>query len=509
MHGRIVVTREALPAGSPVDTCLLGHTAADSTGARTPARRNAQSSIRRAAWTPARRGKHPLIRPDARDNIPSMDSLFRAVREACSPEAWSRGVEMTRREAVLGVADDADEVVLRVLPGGRGPAVTVTLFLQDDDWDCTCGDDDEACAHVAAAAIAWRRAVTTGETLPAESETVGRLEYRFVQRNGALAFRRVLVVGGGERPLEGSLRRLRESDPTAAALVKREDMQVERALGRPGRGPLPPQLLPDLFRALVRCEHVLLDGRPVQVDSRPLTSRICVNDQGDGFLLFLAPDPSVTRAFRDGIVLCGDTLRLQVPPPLTAREREDLERGISFGADRVGELVSDVLPRLQGRLPIDIETRRLPERATSTPRLVIDVVEDDAALSVLPILVYGDPPVARIENDRLVHLGGAVPVRRRELERLLEREVMAELGLSVGARALFRGEEAVSFAARLDAWHGEVRGSALSLFDLAPPLRARFDVTPDGFRLDFLSESSSPGRTARVATAGAVLHASS
>ncbi len=41
----------------------------------------------------------------------------------------------------------------------------------------------------------------------------------------------------------------------------------------------------------------------------------------------------------------------------------------------------------------------------------IDVSRDGETLSLQASLVYGDPPCARLEGDRLVHLRGAMPVR--------------------------------------------------------------------------------------------------
>ena len=44
-----------------------------------------------------------------------MQTLFDAVRQACSPHVWSRGVEFTRANAVLSERADGEEVVAQVL----------------------------------------------------------------------------------------------------------------------------------------------------------------------------------------------------------------------------------------------------------------------------------------------------------------------------------------------------------------------------------------------------------
>ena len=51
----------------------------------------------------------------------------------------------------------------------------------------------------------------------------------------------------------------------------------------------------------------------------------------------------------------------------------------------------------------------------------------DGALAVLPLLVYGDPPVARIDGGKLKYLGGALPVRNEDRERRLQDELNSRL----------------------------------------------------------------------------------
>ena len=48
-------------------------------------------------------------------------------------------------------------------------------------------------------------------------------------------------------------------------------------------------------------------------------------------------------------------------------------------------------------------------------------------LSVLPLLVYGDPPIARIDGDQVVSVqkGAGVPVRKVEQERALVQRLRA------------------------------------------------------------------------------------
>ncbi len=96
----------------------------------------------------------------------TFQALFEAVRAACSPGAWSRGVELTRASAVIGERGGEDEVVFRVSIRGGMISHTVRLFPEEADWECQCGSHEDACEHAAAAVIAWRRAREEGSDLP-------------------------------------------------------------------------------------------------------------------------------------------------------------------------------------------------------------------------------------------------------------------------------------------------------------------------------------------------------
>ena len=80
----------------------------------------------------------------------AIEELFQAVREACTSQVWSRGVELVRGEAVAGERDDGDEVILRVSAPGSAVSPTVVLLPDDEEWECNCKSREDVCDHVAA-----------------------------------------------------------------------------------------------------------------------------------------------------------------------------------------------------------------------------------------------------------------------------------------------------------------------------------------------------------------------
>ncbi len=66
----------------------------------------------------------------------AMRIFLGTVRKACSAATWSRGVELTRQDAVAGLSDDGGEVTLSVATRSGMITHTVTLYLEDREWRC-------------------------------------------------------------------------------------------------------------------------------------------------------------------------------------------------------------------------------------------------------------------------------------------------------------------------------------------------------------------------------------
>lgn len=444
-----------------------------------------------------------------------MQALFDAVRQACPPHVWSRGVEFARANAVLSERADGEEIVLKVVTRDKVVQPTVTLWPDDEDWLCDCGHHEAVCAHVAAAVIAFRRAGQEGKPLPATQQASGRLRYAFARSQDALHFERYVVYNGREQLLEsplslgltrpGGLRfQGRESIAVSATPA---DLAVESALSIHRRGRLPREVMVKLLKVLASCPDVRLDGYPIKALAKPIGLQACLEDQGDGFRLFVERDPAITEAFSNGVVRCEDALRPVANPGLTARERADLSEGRHFTRDQLTELFSDILPSLEKRLPVQVRTRRLPQVVQEPPRIMLDVHCEGDTLTVLPTLVYGQPPLARVDADRLVHLQGPLPKRNEQAEERLIRQLRQTMQLTPGHKVQYTGAAAVRIATRLKAWRGEIRGNGHAAFELAPQLVPRGRLDFQNFEMWFESGTPASGGPARRVDAAAVLRA--
>src|SRR5688572_6628372 len=143
---------------------------------------------------------------------------------------------------------------------------------------------------------------------------------------------------------------------------------------------------------------------------------------------------------------------------------EQLPAELRFPPDKVPALVTRVLPELSRRLVIDVRSQRLPEVTRGdAPRIALDVVQRGETLSVMATLVYGDPPRARVDGDRLVHIGGAVPTRDPAAEQHLRHRLRSELDLLPGRRVEASGPDAFTLSNKVARWlRDDARAAALA-----------------------------------------------
>jgi hypothetical protein len=424
-----------------------------------------------------------------------MDELFESVREECSPGTWSKGVELVRRFAVSGVTSSEEEIVCRVLGPERAVPFTVQLYPEGAEWDCDCPSRAPCCEHVAAAVIAVRKAHTEGKDLPTGKTGSGRLSYRLGSERGQLSLHRVIVKPDGtEIPLKVNL---------ASALVRgaagtsvqpsQEDLNLDRLLGAGANGPIHKDRVPSVLKLLSSARNVEFRGKPVRIATEQLSPKVYVRDAGDGFSVTMLADPRIEEIVAPLVARVGDALHVLAGVDVAGPSFEHLPSEKIYGKSDFVELVTQVLPSLRQRFELSIETKRLPELTKEErPRILVEVEQEGHKLSAMALLVYGDPPIARIDNNRLVHLDGPIPVRDSAAEQRVVEQARVALGLNPGTRVFLEGDAALSFAEKLESFRGEVRGSRGRRFIHEAVLKPRLD-TANGFRLRFEGSDDTGG----------------
>jgi hypothetical protein len=429
------------------------------------------------------------------DPVPGpLDFLLASIRRRCKPGLWSQGVTLARAGAVTVESQSPEEIVLRVRAPGRVVAPTVVLYPTENESECDCPARMSPCEHVAAAAIALSAPKEEGAA-PAP-RPVARVGYRFTRGEGGLRLARVLVeADGSEAPLGGALAS-RLADPAQAARLQveevdlRADALLEIGGGAGNRGVLPPTKLDGLLQILAGAGRVKLDDVPIAISEEELLPVATLRDAaGPGgapeVRLTIGADPRVRAAVAPGVVLCEDEGRASLHRlgelELGGVWLQNLPQRRTFAAAEMGELVTVVLPDLARRTTLDVRSDRLPPVVRNLePRIVLKLDQTATGLSVLPALVYGSPPVARIDAGKLVYLRGPVPLRDVPAEGRVVERLRAELDLLPGRRTSYDGGDAPRFVAKLGRWRGDLAGDAAGIVKPAATLEPRIRVITEG-----------------------------
>ena len=433
-------------------------------------------------------------------------SWFDQLRSDTPRAYWARGVKLARQGVVVGVQSTPDnqgeEIILRVAePTARLP-FTVHIWTGDEDWSCDCAIDEETCPHIAAAAITLSQvrkrrgpqALPEGGERPdgavpdegpkPASSTVG---YRLTRDPKGLRLDRCLVRLGEDHPLVGNL--IGRSDGPLV-LSTEVDHTIEEIYRNRWGGVIPRNVVSRLLFAVQLARDVTLDGERVDVSGEPVVPHGLVDDDPDprnaqGFRVRLVRDPGITEIFRNGVVMCGGQLRPIGRGDLNVEQRQALTRGIQYGVDDVHKLVAESIPALRSRIPVLIRTKRLPDSLESKPRLLLETKAKGDSLIVKPIIVYGEPPTAKVEREDLEIFGDVVPIRNPAAERRLRQQSSDSLGLPVGLERTYSGENAVRFVDTLDGYRGEIAGDGVAAFRRAKPVTPTVHIEGDRLDLDF------------------------
>ncbi|MGZ3451681.1 MAG: SNF2-related protein [Polyangiales bacterium] len=416
-----------------------------------------------------------------------MKALLEAVRKKCPSGLWSQGVKLAREGSVVRESGDGSQVTLRVRAPRFAIPPTVTLYPEDLEWSCDCGGKIDPCEHVAAAIIA---ATQPNETPKKEGAHVG---YRLTRQNDSLYLERVI----GEVPLKGGLAGLLARG--AGDLVPtHDDLAIDRIAGNTQRTFVPVVRMQEIFALLATCKDVTLDGQPIRSSGDAIAPRAVVYDGESSVVLRIERDPRVTDVVARGVVRLGEILHPIREAELTGDLLEKLPRSRTFETARFPELVTQILPDLEARIDVEVKSKRLPRRArTLKPRILLELGSRpgarEATLGVVPLLVYGDPPIARVDGDKLVHLVGTeIPARDEAAEKRLLARLRDELDLVPGRRVDFLGPDAQRFAAKLKSW---------AVHDPESTIEGTLVPKLDGERFDLRFESADGQRHASAEAA--------
>ncbi len=436
--------------------------------------------------------------------------LLDAIRAEAKPALWANGVKLARANAAALEKQKGPEFIFRVKPQGRPVALTVYL-TPDDSWECSCDSAFDPCEHVVAAAITLAQG---GAQVATAAQTWTRLVYRFTKvENGITVARELLHADGRVEPLTVSLQSMVANGQAGNLQLENGDLLADRVLEKPWRGALPVDRLDGLLGLLSASKQILFEGQPVAFTKDVMLPRVRVADDGNDVVVTIHADPRVSEVISPGVARCGDTVCKFGETELTGPWLSGLPSVRRYDGSQIGELLSRILPELAQRFPIDNYSRRLPKVDSSlTPRIELQLAQMDIGLSVLPVLVYGTPPSARVDNGKLVHLGGPMPVRKEKEEVRITAALRDVMSLIPGRRTTFSGPELARFVDKLKEWRGGLSGDARRVLGAGLSLNPHFTAKSsfDAFgvpRAEFALEFELQGGRTESVSGEAVLRA--
>ncbi|MCG8557342.1 MAG: DEAD/DEAH box helicase [Proteobacteria bacterium] len=426
-----------------------------------------------------------------------MKALLAAIEHECTPAVWKRAHSVSRSGSLSGRTTHNDELELRVSTRAGMMSPVVVLSPKHQDWSCECPSLEPVCVHVAAAAMALAKALTEGKDPTAWTAPAAKMAYRLERKGRALLLKRLVARGERLKPLVTRLTTARRQDRGDAVATCQADFEVELAMSGALAATVPRPSMQRTLAALAQCSDVLLDDRPLRICEPQPVLRVAVDDCQAGFLVKAEQDPAITEIFDNGAVLRGDELAAISEAEVSRSDIEQLRAGRQFAHDQVADLVGRVLPALKERVPVVVRSSVLPKAKAMPPRIVLNAEFEDGALSVLPTLVYGDPPSARLDAGRLHYLGGPLPLRDEVQEERLAGSLARDLDLQLGKTLRLSGYQAVQFGERLRNWQdGEISGRGLESCRVGAKLEPRLDASGQGFDLSFVSEEHGISRAA-------------
>lgn len=383
-----------------------------------------------------------------------LDGLKAEIREAATDRTWSSGVTLARDGKVTGRLG-GNELEFEVRVPGKATPFTAILNPTHGEWECDCPGREEVCAHVVAAVLALVKAREEGDAaaLPQATSVGGNLRYDIsVGAGGLLVARSVIARNGSAEPLKTSVAAILSGKPGPKIATVEADLLAD-AIIPVGNRPIAGDSIDRLLTVLAGAREVRYRNVTVTTSPEPVLPLAVVDDGRDGVRVRLMADPDINEVVTAGVVRLGTVLRPIGVIDLCGPKLERLPQAFDVPSYAYSELISKTLPALAARIPVEIRAKKLPKiEGREKPRMNFDVSQDGDSLHILPTLVYGDPPRARVDNGKLVPLGGTLPFRDDDEEKRLMFRLRDELNLVPGRRVTLNGRDAMAVHAKLGSW---------------------------------------------------------
>lgn len=409
-----------------------------------------------------------------------MKKLLEIIRKSSTAKRWSKAVELTRCSEIHIETKNNTEISLRLSEKRSLCSPVISFWPDDEDWCCDCNSREDPCIHVITAIILLNNLKILKKKTRTKKTSTGTIAYRFSRKQGLLVFDRVIVAAKKSIPITSSLVSMMNGRMTMPHLVpSKHDLTIDNLMKD---NPLAsrsssPAKIAQLFYNLNECKDVRLDGKTVKVSHKFTGFVTRIEDESGGFRIFGQQDPSISEVFRNGVALCGKTLRPIHNVKLPPYELKLLAESKYFGAKEVVYIASELIPSLRKKLTVEIKTKKIQDPIMVNPRVDFVIKKRSQRLIFNSQIVYGDPPIATVKNEHLCLKGKKIPVRNLEEEQRIRNKFANFFGFNLEEEKKFVGESTVAIADRIKKWEGYKKIDVLDHFTCYAELTPQVNIT--------------------------------
>ena len=406
-----------------------------------------------------------------------MKKLLDIIRKASSTKRWSKAVELSRVSEITVETRSSTEISFRLSDTTSMCSSVVTIWPEDEDWCCDCNSSEDPCLHVMASMILYTQSKQLQKKPRSKKAPLGVIGYRFSRKQGVLVLDRVIIASRKSIPLTSSLISVMNGRVVGPRLAPtKQDMTIDLLLKESPLERAPTAKIVQLFQNLEACKDVKLDNKVIKVCSKYTGFVARIEDEAGGVKIFGQQDSSITEVFRNGIALCGKKLRPIHNVKLAPAELKLLAEGKYFGTKEFVHIVSELIPYLRKKMMVEIRTKKIQDPIILNPRVDFQVKRKGHELILNTSLVYGDPQIATVIDNKLHLKNKKIPARSLEEEQTLRTKFINYFGFNLETKHRYVGEETVRISEKIKKWEGYKKIDVLDFFTCRSGLKPNLNV---------------------------------
>ncbi len=413
----------------------------------------------------------------------SLKNYLDDFRENISSDAWSQAVTKSRLITTARVSIDGPDFLIILKDPNLARAIKVKLSTEDFYYSTDCHCDDDPCVHLVAATIIANsrdkidkvssNGVSTLKSKIVYVASLNELQELVLKREVIFEDNIVILKSSLAEFIGGFTSGRRKGE---APLASREDFLLDRYFSNANNLILSEGLSEELEKILYGMTQVFFETKETEqkevvrrsVIFEKNKNQIELNYQYEKGELCIDFDSTLRKKFlvlNDKIIVLPNLFG----PTLLGSFKSVVDNRIIINSENLESFISEYLPQIQ-RSGFHLKGNALPVFSSEPCSLSFEIDILDSGISVLPVIVYGNPSIAQIRKASFSPVDWLyLPKRNSEKELELFRFCKSNFGLSFDKQTILSGEQVPIFYSRLKAAKISC-DSHQEIFDLVPKI---------------------------------------